>query len=272
MANGRSGWILLLALGLPPLILAEDVPSAPVDEMRRQAALIQVDSISEDRTARAGLSPNPLLRYSDPARNVADGSLWAFGNVGRPVAILEVENYPRRPEDARWLHGLVSLSPARIAATWDDGHRWSSTRPGLVLKPVADSPAPAATERGRLRQMKTLAQRFGFREDAGPERGKIQLRLLPNPIYRYADSALGLQDGAIFAFAFGTNPEALLILESRSSGRDSPSWQYGLARITGGALAVDLAGHEVWTQGEANPPYSGAVYMNRRHAILTNSR
>ena len=54
---------------------------------------------------------------------------------------------------------------------------------------------------------------------------------------------------------------------------DVPVWQYGFARITGGALAAELDGHEVWTRStEANPPHSGPAYMNRWHAVLPEAK
>lgn len=252
---------------------ADKAPAVAIDDMRRHALLLAVDSLSDDgRHARVEILPDALLRYTDPARRVAEGSLWAWGGPGRPLAILEVEKYPHRPDATRWLHGLVSLSTGLIACTWDDGRRWESTEPGLSLGPVPDAPAPATSERVRLAQMKDIARRFAVREDAGPIKGKITLRLLPSPVCRYSDPGSGLQDGAIFVFASGTNPEALLILESRPSNAAAPVWQSSFARITGGALAADLDGHEIWTRStEANPPHSGPAYMNRWHPVLPES-
>lgn len=268
---------LRLVLGLAVLLLgarvalAEDTPRVKDDEMRRHAMLVRVETVSEGRRQNAERVPDPLMHYNDPARGAAKGSLWAWGTTGRPSAILEMEVNPSRPSTVQWVHGVVSLSSGLIAASWDDGKAWEATQPGLIPCVLPDALAPAGSKPDRLRQMKDLARRFGVREDAGPVKGKIRLRLLPTPIHRYQDPSSGLQDGAIFVFAFGTNPEALLVLESRTVGSSAHSYHYGFARVSGGALMADLDGHEVWTQTEANPPYTGAAYINRRHPALKGS-
>ena len=62
--------------------------------------------------------------------------------------------------------------------------------------------APADSANARLRQMKSIAERFTASVDpivtfANPE----QLRLLTTPIYRYAAPAQGILDGSLFASA-----------------------------------------------------------------------
>lgn len=269
MGMTRGAGILLAAFAVGTA-WAEDIPSD--DEMRHHAMLVRIETVSGGRRQNAERVPNALLHYNDPARGAAKGSLWAWGTNGRPSAILEMEVNPSRPSNVQWVHGVVSLSSGLIAASWDDGGAWVATQPGLIPRALPEAIAPAGSKSERLRQMKDLARRFGVREDAGPVKGKIQLRLLPTPIHRYQDPDSGLQDGAIFVFAFGTNPEALLVLESRTVGSATPSYHYGFARVSGGVLMADLDGHEVWTQAEANPPYTGAAYMNRRHPALKGSK
>lgn len=246
----------------------EDTGGARGDEMKRQAAQVQIGTTAQGTRTPAEMVPEALLQYSDPTRKAAKGALWAFGTPGRPVAVLEMEISPSEPRSKRWLHGVVSLSPGLIDARWDDGRVWAASRPGLQVRPVPNAPPPAASKAERLRQMKSLARRFDARENAGPVEGKIQLRLLTTPLHRYEDSASGLQDGALFALAFGTNPEALLVLEARADGSAPGAWHYGFARVTGCGLTVDLDGKEVWSQSEAFPPYDGDAYMNRFHPAL----
>ncbi|MDR3634756.1 MAG: hypothetical protein P4L84_13210 [Isosphaeraceae bacterium] len=264
--------LLVLCLGLSVLEAgargADNASAAENDEMRRHAAQVEINALSQGQRRPLERVAEPLMRYSDPARGAAKGALWAWGTVGRPAAIVEMEINPSRPRSSQWVHGVVSLSPELIAASWTDGRQWKASRPGLLARPVPDAPAPAASKPDRLRQMKDLARRFGVREDAGTVRGKIQLRLLPTPIHRYEDPRSGLQDGAIFVFATGTNPETLLVLESRSERSGPGAWCYGLARVSGCALTAELDGREVWSQEEANPPHDGAAYMNRHHAVL----
>jgi hypothetical protein len=170
----------------------------------------------------------------------------------------------KNPPERRWLYGIVSLSPDLIRVEGDEAWNWSSSRPGLDLRDIPRSPNPVESEALRLSQMREIARRFEAHEEAGLARGRLQLRLLPKPVYRYADPASGLRDGAIFGFAYGTNPDLLLVVELRQQGDSGPKWRYGLARLGGGETIVSLDGQEVWSQPGANPPARKETYMNRR--------
>lgn len=243
-----------------------NVPSpARVRAMAQHARSIRVTvSGSPAAAGPVALIPEPILRYDDKARNIFDSTLWVWGPGGRPAAVLKVEDYPHRPVDSRWLYGIVSVSTDLITVDGDEGWQWSSTKPGLDPRELPGAPVPARTEVLRLSQMKQLARRFEVHEDGGLVRGRLQLRLMPRPVHRYADPASGLEDGAIFAFAYGTNPDLLLVLESSRQGDSVPAWRYGLARLGGGATSVNLDGHEVWAVAGANPPARRETYMNRR--------
>jgi len=252
----------LIALAVTGSATAEQ-PVGQDEEMRQHAKLIRIESVTDGRSRVVELLPKSLLNFSDPAGTTQSGSLWAWGTTGRPHAIVELSKESIKPGTVRWVEGVTSFSPDLIDATWDDGQQWRSSKPGLAMKPIADIAAPAESESERLRQMKVIARTFLVREDAGPAKGQIQLRLLPNPIHRYSDTASGLRDGAIFVFAYGTNPEAFLIVEARSANGSVPAWHYGRARVTGGALSAKQNDREVWQVAEANPPYTGPSYTNR---------
>ena len=98
------------------------------------------------------------------------------------------------------------------------------------MRDFLNAAAPVQTVAGRLRQMKELAKEFtAVLRLAG--RSPTELRLLPQPVYRYGSEANGILDGALFLFAQGTDPEVMLLLEAidRDGG---PRWQYGFARTT----------------------------------------
>jgi hypothetical protein len=209
------------------------------------------------------LGADPLFRYDDKARGIEDSTIWAWGVSGRPSAVLKLELNPARPTDRHWLYGIVSLSPNLIKVEGDVGWQWSATKPGLDLRDIAGAPMPAGTESLRLGQMKQLARRFEAFEFSGPH-GRLQLRLLPRPIHRYADPPSGLVDGAIFAFAYGTNPDLLLVIESRQGQGDAaPKWQYGVARLGAGKLFLHIDRKEVWSQPGSGIPARKETYMNR---------
>jgi hypothetical protein len=169
---------------------------------------------------------------------------------------------PARPTDRHWLYSIVSLSPNPIKVEGDDGWQWSARAPGLVMLDIAEAPPPAETESIRLRQMKDLSHRFDAYEYSGPH-GRLQLRLLARPIHRYADASRGLVDGAIFSFAYGTNPDMLLVIEARRQGDAPPKWQYGVARLGAGKLFLNIDRKEVWSEAGTGIPASKETYMNR---------
>ncbi len=94
----------------------------------------------------------------------------------------------------------------------------------------------------------------------GDNSDREELRLLPRPLYRYdlKDSQAAnptLQDGALFGFVMGTDPEVVLLLEAVS--RDGRSvWQYAFARATSGGLEAKLDGKVVWV-AEKYPSTTG---------------
>ena len=94
--------------------------------------------------------------------------------------------------------------------------------------------------------MRTLARRFTaactFKEDT------TQLRLLPQPLYRYADEKQGLLDGALFALVVSNDPEMFLTLEAvRERDGDEHQWHYALARMSSLKHTVQLDEAEIWS-------------------------
>jgi hypothetical protein len=230
------------------------------DRLRQMKALAQTFTVAGAAADRPPLGPSaePVFRYNEAARGFLDGTIWTFGGPGRPQAVLKAEIHVNGV-----VYGLVSLAPEALSASGINGWRWSSTRAGLDLKPIPGAPAPAATGRERLLQMKELARRFSALEDDGPAYGKFTLRLLPQPIHHYTDPASDNLDGAIFGFATGTNPDLLLVIESiRASGPSASPWKFGFARIGGADLSGRLDGEVVWHEGSAMVPSRLATYAN----------
>ena len=131
------------------------------------------------------------------------------------------------------------------------------------MKPIPDAPKPGSTAVARLTQMRTLAAQYSVTGMYG--KMKEELRLLPAPIYRYASEKQGVTDGALFAFARGTDPDAFLMIEARKVG-DGVEWQHAFVRFCGHcSLRALREDREVWqvdvlpTQVVTDPkqPYFG---------------
>jgi len=112
---------------------------------------------------------------------------------------------------------LHLLAAAKLRPIIIDGRQPKTWRPIPMpeTEPIKDAATVAATSQLRVNQMRSLARSYDV-EMNGPDGRPTNLRLLPQPLYRYTDSTPE-RDGAIFAFVFtaGTDPELLLRIESR---------------------------------------------------------
>jgi hypothetical protein len=140
-----------------------------------------------------------------------------------------------------------ALSRDRIVARREGLIIWRPQQSGAKFADIPDAPLPEQERAARLRQMKSLSGQFqstmlGWKSD---NTDREDLRLLPRPLYRYQPTAGQIIDGAVFAFAMGTDPESLLLIEAVK--RDGAAvWQYAFARRTSGELEGRHRGQVVW--------------------------
>jgi hypothetical protein len=225
---------------------AKEADQQRLDDIRRRNQATKVYRLDDGKRNPVNPLPDPLFRYSDHPRKILDGTLWAWGTQGRPIALQKIEFYRRSSKP--WTYCFASLSEGLLEAEWPDGHRWSAKKPGLELHALPDGPTPADSPFRRLLQIKNLARRFSSRaiDPLGP--WEEQQWLLPQPVHRYSDPDAGLQDAAIFAFATnGTNPDLLLFLELHGEDLSDSVWKYSLNRMTDGGLKVRFDQKEVWS-------------------------
>jgi hypothetical protein len=228
--------------------------------MDELAATVTIEELIGDGRAAAVRQKTPLLVYTDNTRKQADATLWVWTQQNRPVGVMAVELYPTHRSGPRWLFEVVSLSDHRITAVRPPELRWSAREPAMAWQPLDMNP-PAGTPAARLIQMREAVRQFRVRESAVVE-GKLELRPMTTPLLRYDHAGSGVLDGAMFAFANGTNPEVLLLIEARRSPGGTPQWQYRLGQMTGGEVTVEYRDKVVWQQGEADPPAERASYVN----------
>src|SRR5262249_20737223 len=79
--------------------------------------------------------------------------------------------------------------------------------------------------------------------------GSQPLRLLPQPLVRYAQTERGVLDGALFAFVLSTNPELLLVVEAQTVD-DKSQWMYSVARFTGRQTDLRFQDRQIWTTAD----------------------
>jgi hypothetical protein len=236
---------------------AEAPPAAPAQESEHDAALARFKadaatyriSLGGKDSRKLSLLEGPVLRWSNPARNGEDGAVFLWLLDGRPEVIGSLFTFSIRGVE-RYKHLFHSLSASPVTADYGDLRAWAPAGPGLKFKPVQGGPPVAGQPRLRQVQMRAMAREFSARM-VDLKGGAAELRLMPQPLYRYEPEGGEVQDGAIFAFAFDRDPEVLLVLEARG-GEDQAQWHYALARFHFVQLWVSHKGQQVW-QAEALP-------------------
>jgi hypothetical protein len=194
----------------------------------------------------------PALRWSNNTRGTENALTVLYVRNGRPYAAACLFPY-----DRGMIHDFQSLSREsdKIVARRGTEVVWQPQTAGVQFAPIPDAPAPKATRKQRLPQLKQLAERFestmlGWRVETNDQE---KLRLLSQPLYRYDPEPGAVIDGAVFAFVQGTDPESLLLIELVQDGPQQ-RWVYAFARRTAGKLEGRLDDKVVWT-APLNPEY-----------------
>jgi hypothetical protein len=260
-------WLAVVALGA----LSPGRADEPADEKARAAefatlAQRDAESYTFHSDATSGefrLHPEPILKWSNPVVGSIHGNVYVWTDHGRPVAVGSIYQWysPFRHKT----HEFQSLAPDGFVMERDGVTVWSPAGPGVELKPLLDASPPAGTPAQRLRQMRDLSTRFTARQT---DRKKVDrdMRLLAQPVYRYEGTEGDVIDGALFVFALGTDPEALLLIEARRVD-GAPQWYYGLARMNSIHMRASDRGREVW-----NVPTMSWAEVADRHATYTTYR
>jgi len=256
--------LALMLIGAPPAETKAAPPAtqSPADKEEEKAALAERLELMKNSLKiyefRAGddgqpmkLQPEPLLRWNNPVSGVRDGAvfLWTLG--GRPYAAAQVFQI----KNGLWLHEFQSLAPGRFQATMGGGRSvWAPTRAGIEMKPLDGAPVPGKNERQRLTQMRAIVREYAAIDDFEDTKSRWELRLLSEPIYRYTATDAGLVDGALFAFAHGTDPEVFVLIEAHKKDQ-AMEYQIGLAPMTAYAVEVSRMDKVVWSAPYRKPPF-----------------
>src|SRR5262245_13776966 len=141
---------LVLAVG------AEDSPEviaarkARLKAMQQIAERFKVQTSEGEQRKTVPLIKAPILRFNDPAREFHDATLWAWGEKGRPLCLLTIEQYG----DRSWFE-LIALSSQRLTAEAET-LRWEPRAGSIELQPFPDASPASDKFPQRLVQMKEL--------------------------------------------------------------------------------------------------------------------
>jgi hypothetical protein len=238
------------------------VPGAPPDpDAARKADLLKMYKVdaAEFRITRDSAGRQPLELREAPVYNWQNltrsggqyGAVFVWTYGGCPEVVGSIFSNPEESGSGgrAVLHELHSLSsevlhPRREASS--AANAWTP-RAALARKPVPDAPRPASSARSRMLQLRSIARDFSAHSISPYDDQRWELRLLPEPLFRYQSTRTDVIDGALFAFATsaGTDPEAMLLLEAVKNG-DELQWQFALARFSDFNLFAEHKGKAIW--------------------------
>ncbi len=199
--------------------------------------------LTQTRSGRAfELQSKPLLNWTNPSNH--QGLVFYWTMDGRPEVICSLFKYVVR-DMPREKHAMHSLSELPLTADLRGLQVWAPTEPGMswfkpkVAAATLESASPALQMRSVSRLYKvTMTQLDGT---------VSELRLLPKPLLEYSSPSKKILQGAIFAYATATDPDAMLIVEILEDA-GKKRIQSSFARSHYLALrAVDSNGTEIWS-------------------------
>ena len=220
---------------------------APKDKGIYKKELEAYDLAVESKDTKLTMQPNAILNWVGdfPKR----GSVFVWTLHGRPMVVGQCFSFHSRDSVRKnqlsFKHTFHSLAEDQVFLHHGKDLVWAPRGPGVEFHDADFQTKVHARKALRLSQMRAIGRKFVFRVE-GYTKG--QLRFLPQPLYRYDSEKLGIIDGAIFSFSFGSDPEALLIVEAVKEG-DATSWRYGFARFNLQESHAMLNKKQVWKVG-----------------------
>jgi len=173
------------------------------------------------------------------------GTVYVWTNRGNAESVACFWRYLGTDGRESLVHELHSLSPVVLKSEGKGSESWKP-KTGLERYPIADAPVPAASAVGRAQQMRVLCRDFSA-HSVGSQGDRTELRLLPQPLYRFQSTNPDVLDGGLFVFVctVGTDPEIFLQLEAINTA-DGPRWHFVPARFSHMNLFVSYKDREVW--------------------------
>jgi hypothetical protein len=190
------------------------------------------------------LEKKPVLIWTNVRPSMGSVFVWTLD--GRPELVGCIGSQQRPDAISNAFQEFHSLSESTLPPVelGDNKLKWTPSSPGVTFQDVENAPEPNKSDKLRLTQMRGIARELGGAMKDGED--LTELRLLPQPLYRYSSPDRGVIDGAIFAFVWkGTDPEVLVILEDRMTPAGE-KWQIAFARFNFREMWVTRNEKEIW--------------------------
>lgn len=223
----------------------QDVKARLLELHKRDAAEYAI-YLDASMKVKLELRDKPVYLWTNPTRSGGqEGAVFVWTHHGRPEVVATIFSHPEAGRRVL-CHEFHSLSLSVIKPVRAASNRWLP-QAGIELKPIPGAPAPAESAAQRLTQLRSLAREFAA--NSVDEQGeRWELRLLPQPLYRYESTDAAVLDGGVFTFvtSAGTDPELIIAIEARRTA-DGYQWQWTAARFSDLNLWLRHKNAEVWT-------------------------
>ena len=101
-------------------------------EAERLVGGIELEVLSDGKWSKVKRIEKPLLLYGDPTRGHDRGSVWGWGETGRPVALLELfQNVADRQE---WVFTVCNTSGKKVRASRGGAAWWGENDSAAELR------------------------------------------------------------------------------------------------------------------------------------------
>jgi hypothetical protein len=243
----------------------KDRPTEPFQRYYREAAAAYDVRLQDAAKTRLPLHAAPLMRWNGLGN--WNGAVFLWTHRERPELICSIHSSMEVGPAGSWVGDeCYSLSLRGLSVVAPKGRRWEP-KALEALRVLPDAPPPAETAAQRQIQIKQLVRDFTAHLD---ERGgRWELRLLPQPLYKYEGQDPDVLGGALFAFVgYITDPEIILLVEARRTPQ-GPKWHYVPARFSNKSLWLEHRKKTVWeslwtragvTQPDIPDPQYGQVF------------
>jgi hypothetical protein len=251
----RCLWVVLLSLGAVlaavPGAFAQKPAETPANPENIAAALRLTLAAAAEYVINVGdddkpldLLREPVLKWSNPDRGEVHGNVFLWARDGRPLVVASLFKW--FTPHTHMSHEFHSFAEGPIRATFHGKPVWKVGEAGVRFVDLPGAPAPAAADAQRVLQMKQLAKEFSGVKKERDDGNVVELRLLPQPIHRYAAPKEGILTGGLFTLVHGTDPEIFLLIEARGKDAAGARWQYAVTRMTSSELRLRHHDKQVW--------------------------
>ena len=218
----------------------EEKPDSPALKAMRELAgkcSFQMNMADDESKAALEIRKEPLLKYTDEAIDVAASTLWVWmdGEIPAFFQKIEVNN---RGGGSMWTYCFANANSNPVECGWSEGPKTAITAEPVPASPVPGNPDVKSTPAALTFTARQISRQFSASDGT-------ELRLMPRPLMEFKAEKQQIPYGAVFAYATGTNPSMLLILQVEETAAGK-RWMYRPVHMTAVELNLNHDGKPIW--------------------------